>query len=70
MDLKFGFSGAQQSCDIPAPLVNLLARGFDVGLALAGADDELFLLAARFCLLAHKSVRCFHAGNFLFLRPL
>jgi hypothetical protein len=30
----------------------------------------LFLLAARFCLLAHKSVRCFHAGNFLFLRPL
>jgi hypothetical protein len=39
VDLRLGFSGAQQTGHESNALVNLLARGFDVGLALAGADN-------------------------------
>jgi hypothetical protein len=43
VDFCLGCACVQQSCDIPAPLVNLLARGFDVGFPLTGADAWLIL---------------------------
>lgn len=43
VDLKFGFPGAEQPRNKTAPLVNLLARGFGVRLALTGADDGWIL---------------------------
>lgn len=37
MNLRFGFSVPEQPGDATNPLVDLVASGFDVGLALAGA---------------------------------
>ena len=43
MDFRLGVPGAEQSRNVTDALVNLLARGFGVGLPLTGADDGLFL---------------------------
>ncbi len=40
--LRLGFSGAEQSCDIPVPLVNLRLRGFVVGVTLAASGGWWF----------------------------
>jgi hypothetical protein len=38
VNLRLGSSGAQQPRNVTDAFVNLLARGFDVRLALTGAD--------------------------------